>query len=150
VEQLDILPTVLARLGVEAPTACPGRDLLAEGSRPEHPIFVERDRPPAFRQRAVIAGGKKLIRIEPRDAVEREARSKMTAGTFLYDLERDPGEKTDLFAPGDPAAEQLLTLLDSHFPGARSADGTTGTRPDENVAVDDGTREALRALGYIR
>ena len=32
----------------------------------------------------------------------------ITAGTYLYDLARDPAERTNLFAPGDPATEELL------------------------------------------
>jgi arylsulfatase A-like enzyme len=152
VEQVDILPTILARAGVAPPPECAGRDLLAPGSRPAHPIFIERDRPPAFRQRAIIAGGRKLIRVEPRDTtlVPPEARSEYTevtsisAGTYLYDLARDPGERTNLFTPGDPASESLLAQMAAHFTGG----GTSA--PAESVTVDEAMREKLRSLGYIR
>ena len=149
-EQVDLLPTILGRLGLASPAACPGRDLLAVGSRPSHPIFVERDRPSEYRQRAVITRDRKLIRVEPRDTtlVSPEARAdyaevtNLTPGTYLYDLARDPGERTNLFTPDDPRAERMLALLAVHYLG-------TTTAPAESVLVDDELREKLRSLGYI-
>jgi len=148
-DQIDILPTILGRLGVPAPPDCPGRDLLG-GPGPAHPIFVERERPPGFRQRAIISQGRKLIRIEPRDIalVAPESRTEYSeaknvfAGTYVYDLERDPGERANIFSPADPGSMKLLAMLAAHFTGY--------SVPAQDVTVDEAMRERLRSLGYIR
>ena len=149
VEQIDILPTILSRLGVPLPPDLPGRNLLAGPGTP-HPLYIERDRPPGTRQRAVIFDGMKLVHVEPRDTTLIPAESRAESvevknvfvGDYLYDLRRDPGELKNLYRPGDPMGEKLMALLAGHFRGV--------DMPPENVIVDQEMRERLRSLGYIQ
>jgi arylsulfatase A-like enzyme len=153
-EQIDLMPTILHLVGLEAPKSCPGRSLLplSPGSPPDHgPIFVERDRPTGYRQRAIISGVNKLIRIEAADTnPDLEAdRSEpveiknVRPGTYLYNLQNDRHEEKNLFVEGDSCALQLLARMALHFAGA-------ATGPAETTVVDRELRERLRSLGYIR
>jgi len=148
-DQIDLLPTILGRLGVPPPPDCPGRNLLG-GSAPPHPIFVERERPPGFRQRAILWQGQKLVRVETRDIAliapesrtEYAAPKNVVAGTWAYDLRRDPAERRNTFSLDDPTSVKLLAALAAHFTGYRL--------PAQDVVVDEALRERLRSLGYIR
>jgi arylsulfatase A-like enzyme len=149
-EQIDFLPTILAMLGMEgAIEGLPGKDLFAESPR-TGPIFIETDRPPRWHQRTVIDGNMKLISISERDVeslplISRKVLSPTTnvaTGTYLFDLDADPGETTDLFKEGHPEVERLRGLLASYIAGDGAEPGA--------VELDEATREQLRALGYIQ
>jgi arylsulfatase A-like enzyme len=149
VEQIDFLPTILRMLGVEAPAGLPGRDMFAADAAPRN-VFLERDRPPQWRQRAVMAGNYKLIVIEEADITQvpesgRAEEIEVTnvhPGMYLYDLSRDPGETTNLFARDDSTSLSLLGALTTHF-------ATASARP-QPVQVDKELLEKLRSLGYVR
>jgi arylsulfatase A-like enzyme len=102
VDQVDLLPTMLSLLGVDAPDALPGRVLVApDGAGPPEnkPLFIERDRPPPWRQQGVIVGNHKLFVVEAIDINDIPPGSRGTEvpvehiepGIFLYDLAVDPG-----------------------------------------------------------
>jgi choline-sulfatase len=149
VEQIDFLPTILRMLGVEAPAGLPGRDMLAPDASP-HPVFMERDRPPQWRQRGVVVGNHKLIVVEDADIslVPEASRSEeievtnVHPGMYLYDLAKDPGEKTNLFARDDSTSLKLLGMLTTHY-------ATASARP-QPVHVDQDLLDKLRSLGYVR
>ena len=178
VDQVDLMPTMLGLIGVTPQVSLPGRNLLAGsggasgggaaqagtpaggraaggasggGQLAERPIFIERDRPPGFRQRAMLLSGLKLVRVEPRDTtlIPEESRTQyavphnVTAGTYLYDLASDPGEQWNIAEDDQARTEVLLARLASHFTGR-------GEIPAEQVTIDEQMRERLRALGYIR
>jgi arylsulfatase A-like enzyme len=149
-EQVDLLPTMLALLGIAAPEGLPGRDLFAQTPRPaDAPLFMERDRPPQWRQRGVQRGNHKLIVIEAADTslvppASRNEEIPVTnvhPGIYLYDLARDPGERDNIFSRDDPASLELLGLVATHF--ARAA-----ARP-QPVEVDDELLQKLKSLGYV-
>ncbi len=144
-QQIDILPTVLALLGVEAPARLPGRDLFA-GTAGEPTVFVERSRPAPLVQEAVLSGRWKLVRVtagEQEDASVARALELAGAepGTRLFDLEQDPAERHDLFTGDRPEAGRLLALLDEH--AAQVREGAA-------VELDAETQRQLRALGYVQ
>lgn len=148
-QQIDLLPTILALVSVPLPAGLPGRDLLQPEGR-ERPHFVERDRPPGWRQRAVIYGGHKLVYIEdvdkstiPREnrAVASEVRN-VTAGIQLFDLMKDPRERENIYTPDNEMAISLRHLVEAYMAG--------GQMPTEDVGVSEELRERLRSLGYIQ
>lgn len=149
VDQVDLLPTMLALVGAPPGEGTTGRDILSDAPAPK-PIFIERDRPSAFRQRAVILSADKLVRVEPRDTtlVPPESRAQDTdaanvfPGLALYELSADPAERSDRTSSDPALVERLLALLAEH------AAGRSG--PGEAVVVDEAMRERLRALGYLR
>jgi arylsulfatase A-like enzyme len=153
-EQIDMLPTILAMLGIEAPEGLPGRDLLAgsasTGESSSRPIFIERDRPPPWRQRGVIKDGLKLVFVEKADInaippASRGTHAEVTnvhPGTYMYDLTKDPDEKQNIFDSSDPRALELLGLMTTHF--------STRKYEETSVELDEELLQKLRSLGYIR
>ena len=148
-EQTDLLPTILALLGIEAPAGLPGRNLL-EAAAPAAPVFMERDRPPQWRQRAVQRGRHKLVVVEEADTTlvpeasrhEEIVVRNVRPGVYLYDLSRDPGELNNLFSRTDSTSLALLGLVTAHFakPASHGAP----------VELDEDLLNKLRSLGYIR
>jgi arylsulfatase A-like enzyme len=149
-EQIDLLPTILGLLGIEAPAGLPGRDLLRPAPAAGKPVFFERERPPPFRQFGVLKDGLKLIYIEQADSNAIPPASRGThvpvtfvhAGTRMFDLAADPEEKNDIFDPADPRALELLGLMTTHF--------STRKYEETSVELDEQLLEKLRSLGYIR
>jgi arylsulfatase A-like enzyme len=139
--EIDVAPTVLARLGLEAPADWRGRDLFAVQPDEEVPVFYERDVPPGFRQRGVRIADHKLIVVEQvaegaRGATPSAAPG-LVPGIYLYDNSRDPEEARNLYAPGDALARALLAVLRENF-----RDPTLGTPAD---SVSAGAGEGARA-----
>jgi len=147
-EQIDILPTLLGLLDLEVGSSLPGRDLF-DSSTPEGPVFIERDRPPLWRQRGVIAGNHKLWVIEEFDIRTIPAGNRETAipvenvhpGIYMYDLAADPGEKNNIYSEKDPKALELLGIMTRHFSVSKS--------PTRRVKLEADTLEKLRSLGYV-
>ncbi|MEJ2085989.1 MAG: sulfatase, partial [Acidobacteriota bacterium] len=147
-QQIDLLPTILGLFRLEPPRDLPGHDLLTDDSAPTD-VFIERYRPSPFIQRALIRGGEKLITVEvtpdAQEAPERienaYKRTKIRPGVFLYDLNADPGETTNLFSADDPEAVELLTELERYSAGSAKGVG--------DLEIDEETRNRLEALGYL-
>ena len=148
-QQVDLLPTLLALLDIEGPNELPGVDLLGPVDA-DRAIFIERDRPAGYRQRAIIRGDKKLLRIERVDQGSLPQANRRTftpvenvrPGTYLFDRSVDPGEQQSAFDEADPESIALLAELAAHSVGAVAA--------TKSVEVDEKMREELRALGYLQ
>ncbi len=123
---VDLLPTVLAAVGVDAPGGLPGRSLLAAPVTEEPSYFealtgnLSRGWAPL---RGLIDGARKAIELPVPE---------------LYDLAADPAETRNLAAAEPRAAAELLGRLpaESAWPPARGL-----VSPDEEAA--------LRSLGYL-
>jgi len=147
--QIDLLPTILAAAGVAVPEGLSGRDLLATSDE-SPPVFVERERPAGFHQRAVIDGGRKLVVIEaappepdaPPEPPTPSSVSNVSPGVLYFDLGADPFERTPLDPKGDVIAEHLLEALVLHY--ERLPVGAA-----ESVELSEETRKALQSLGYL-
>jgi len=83
-------------------------------------------------QKALVRGSLKLIRND------------VTGAVALYDLERDPGETTDISGEDRLRTARLVAELDQLLAEAR--DGAHTATP---LATDDALRNELRALGYV-
>jgi choline-sulfatase len=132
---VDVMPTLLDRLGVAIPPAVQGQSLLplAAGQRRDllalSETFYPRYHYGWSDLQAVSDGRYKFIKAPARE---------------LYDLETDPGETHNL-APSNArradALEQALRDLQ-----ARSTGAAASVAPR---AVDPDAEERLRALGYV-
>lgn len=142
---VDVAPTVLGLLGIDAPTFSDG--VAVSGSLdPARAVFLQRrdyrsgkegGRRIRGEMSAVVENGSKLI-VAPEEK-KRE----------LYDLGVDPGETRDLLdakqgaSPGaeDSAAKlgKLLGRWHEEHPAAAASE----------APVDDETLKALRSLGYV-
>jgi arylsulfatase A-like enzyme len=139
-QNVDVLPTVLELLGLEAPAALQGRSLAA-------PIRDGRDGPgPAPRAFSRSAGERMYAR------ALRIGRHKLIVTDFyetveLYDLAADPGEQQDL-AEAHPVRAGYLQqelrrlMLESRVLAARAG-------PSGDAELGEEETEQLRALGYL-
>jgi arylsulfatase A-like enzyme len=142
VSHLDVLPTLAALLGVEPAREVQGLSLLAaidgapgaQGAPRAFFAHLRRQEPgrPVMEQHAVTQGDLKLIVGGPR-------------GRLLFDLARDPGERTNLAAAREDDARRLESRLAAFRRDLRSLPQDEG-----EVDLDAETQERLRALGYVR
>jgi len=142
VSTLDIGPTVLDVLGVDAPKAFEGRSLLGHmrGTPPPGPYVAFSD----FQEnRRVIRGGRwKLI-----------IRGNLTYS--LFDLEEDPHEKRPLGGNEVPIALRYLRILSGQYLGATDRrrwlmGGDEGAKHQaETATLDEKTCRELASIGYV-
>ena len=140
-DQLDVLPTILELAGAPADPALPGRSFAAALRGGQAPP----SRPSAawlhrlhYREESVFAGGFKLRRdLNPQFRAS-------IAAEELYDLGRDPGEKSAI----EPGGELEIRILRARLRGWEARSGPPLS--PEAAAIDERLREELRALGYIQ
>lgn len=131
---VDVMPTVLALVGLPAPQAAEGRSLmpaLRGGGLAERPVYVESELP---RQSFAWAALHGLVtdRWKYIDAPQPE----------LYDRQSDPDESTNLAAAEPDVLADLARELDD-----RRASMTTRTAGE--YALDPSAVANLAALGYV-
>jgi len=134
VQLVDILPTVLDKLGIETAafsfvgtTLSP---LLEDGDPAMAREYAFTDQ---SKYRAADDGRWQFIL----DGVESEV--------TLYDLRTDPLAQHDLFPQNHPEADRLGTVLNGWL-----KDTGQWVRFDEALAASKAKEEELRALGYLR
>ena len=136
VELIDVMPTILDLLGIDAAGAGEGRSvgpLLTGGSGAAPEVAIAeavKGRPGA---RAIYAGDWKLI-------------TDVDGGAALYDLAHDPLETHDVGAARVTEAARLRRLLADH---AERAGALAARRPAVGAAATPAQVERLRALGYL-
>ncbi len=133
VQHIDLLPTLAALGGLPAPAGLRGRDLSVaisgRGSLPPQGIYAE-----ALYPRYHFGWSELLSLTDDRFRYIKAPREE------LYDLERDPGERTNIAAERVQAATALRSALDALVAG-RDIDAPS--------VVADEDRQRLAALGYI-
>ncbi len=141
---LDVAPTLVELAGLEVPEAFAGRSLLgaieAGAAEAERPIFFDVSHR-GWDVHGMRRGRWKVIRNGAQGAVE------------LYDVEADPGERTDLAQAEAKRAERMAAEL-ADWVARMEREGLSrgwfavpATGTDENLSPDE--RRALRELGYI-
>ncbi|HEX2163001.1 MAG TPA: sulfatase, partial [Thermoanaerobaculia bacterium] len=148
VELADVLPTVLALLGVEPPEDLHGVSLVRYLERPGEGGGAGR---PAFSEygstaiRTVVADGWKLIvnpdRHQPYCVAGAPEGHYPIAAAELYHLAVDPEERRDLAGERPDRVAALAGLVERRFSGL--------SRRAERQDVPEDLREELRALGYV-
>ncbi len=134
---LDIAPTIVALTGASMPASWQGADLRA-GVPADRALFAEEDHEGNVLS-AIQSGPWKLIRANP-------GNPRGLRPAELYDLARDPTEKSDL-ATGRP---EDLARLDLALGEAASVAAGQAVASSGEVEMDPATRERLRALGYVQ
>jgi arylsulfatase len=148
ITNVDVLPTLLGALGIEAPSPGDGvsfwpliRDGRKVSGRP-YEILVSHHQPPGpirervFDPTGVLNDRWKLL-VAHRDG-EPEATLE------LYDLRSDPAEQKNLYdaMAESPIPRQLRADLDSYLEVLKD-------RPIHPEVIDPETEEQLRSLGYL-
>lgn len=132
---VDVMPTALELLGVQAPATVQGASLvpLARGERRTLPALVETWYPRyhyGWSELRALRDGRYKFIAAPRPE--------------LYDTDADPGENHDLSSANPRLAEAMadaLRRLEAHVAGAAA--------PQAPRTVDAAVEERLRALGYV-
>jgi arylsulfatase A-like enzyme len=132
---LDVMPTLLERVGLPVPDGLQGRALLGESDPGEEPrsIFASGVKH-GEDQHAIRRGDLKLIR------------TPSTGDHALFDVVGDPGERTDLAGSRPEEATSLLRLLTEQAEIDRAlSEGVSG----EQREIPEELLERLRSLGYV-
>ncbi len=131
---VDLAPTLMDWLGLEAPDAWSGRALDLEPGSTRDLHFIARRLP--LGPTARLAGSMKLVRLPEQERA------------LLFDLSRDPAEREGLELPIE--AKELRSALLDHGEPASLADPLPELRFDlaGQQALDRRQIERLRQLGY--
>jgi arylsulfatase A-like enzyme len=148
VNLVDIVPTLMSRLGFPLPAPVDGVDLgplLRDGNRQfERPIFAEFTGHGPARYSVRNSSAKLIVTPDPKTQ-HREGATfpvPVLARQELY-LASDVDERENVAASHPQLVEDLARLIDDHRRAAKSAS------LKEPVELDPETREELRALGYM-
>jgi arylsulfatase A-like enzyme len=152
VSLVDIVPTVLARLGLPPAADLDGIDVgsLLDGRSlgGEHALFAEAVRHGPPRHGVITAAATLLVNGAP-DEQRREGRTcavPVAAPRELY-LAADGAERVDRFAAEPVLAERLDVQLQAAGQAhTRKAQGAPKAAP---ATIDDATRRRLGELGYV-
>lgn len=123
---VDVLPTVLGRLGVATPAGISGRDLFA--SEPAGLLYAETYLPRDFYNWSELRAAFS-VRLKFIEAPVRE----------LYDLAEDPHEKRNLASERPETVRQLAARIEAWA----QAEKENPFEPDARLA------EELRSIGYV-
>jgi arylsulfatase A-like enzyme len=139
VELVDLMPTVLGLVGVDAPAAIQGRSLVPLIDGAGQPPYIAFGETPA-------RGGEVFAALGGYYLVERFA-AEGEGSVGLYDLVADPGGQTNL-AAGD---ERRVTVLRDHVDAWRKMTAAASLDPARRTEeLDEDTLEKLRSLGYVQ
>ena len=133
VNLLDVAPTAAGMMGFKPPASFRGRDVFRSAKHKDAAFFEETYRPEAYQDRfGLLAPPWHMIFTPEKKKLE------------LYNLEQDPGEKSDVYLreSSSPEAPALRRRLEEFARRVLSG--------KEDIQIDDQTKEMLRALGYIR
>jgi len=150
VSTLDVVPTISALLGLACPDAAVGMDLsrvwrgeelplraiISEATQPIGDIERGQDWPNALKAKAVRRGPWKYI-LTPYLGGREE----------LYNLEEDPGERTNLLLTGEVDALERATELRGEL--LRWSQAHSPLPSSFNDSQSDAILERLGALGYV-
>jgi len=145
---IDILPSVLESLGISLPNGIDGdaidlrhpertegRIRFAEATKPWKSVEGDPRWTNMLKARCIRSGPYKYVHVPYQNRHE------------LYDLERDPGERTNLLASPDPETKKLAATL---FGSLGEWALTAHPLPSRfEISQRDETIRRLKALGYL-
>jgi len=137
---LDLVPTLLAAVGIEPPRGVEGRNLL-----PWVEAAAAGAALPAGDERFVFSAiGSTRAATDGRFKLVRDLR---TGGGALYDLSADPQERLDVWAANRRAYRRLHRAMDDWLAGL---DRELGSGSGDGLAAGEEAQRRLRALGYLQ
>jgi len=137
VRHVDIVPTILAALGLPGGGTTQGVNLL--------PALQGLTRPPDLAQYSEARLAEEGFGMAPLSGVRHAGRKWIRAPRpELYDLRADPGEHTNRYPLEPAAAHALAEEEDAVLADSARRKLTAPTRP-----IDRETEDMLRALGYL-
>jgi arylsulfatase A-like enzyme len=152
VELIDIMPTVLDLLSVKAPPNLDGTSLRPVISgKPsgvaDRPVLSELHTAFGDCRRLHLEGTCVVDRVAVQTADFKFMSSQIPQFEVLYDLGRDPGETHDVIQDFPAEATRYRTLA-QRYAAEQPQQAFPAAAP--TAAMDEETRERLRALGYLK
>ena len=131
---VDVMPTILARVGLPPPAGLAGHDLLGRDVPPREFLYAETFLPRDFYNWSELRA-------------LRSARLKFVQAPALelYDIANDPDESENLAPQREAEARRLASLL----PAAALDSTADSPAADSRVTPDSDLAERLRSLGYV-
>lgn len=161
-QTIDLLPTVASHFRAPVPHGLPGVDMFTHLSHPQlndpNRFVISSFNNFGIRRRMIRTYTKKVIYQGPANEAEFLAtvkrRSLLPSVTFdrervqLFDLERDPFERQDLYDPGVLAQPQWKDL----YQRIKAVQVPADVRPSASLVenLDPEVYKDLKALGYIQ
>jgi arylsulfatase A-like enzyme len=155
VRSLDIAPTVLDLAGLPTPEKFEGTSLVplmttksTAEDRPNYAALGVTLFQDASVQAAINDGAWTYARNAPAMESDPEAyvsRAVAPGEEFLFDRSVDPGEKVNLVDLEKRRAAEIEAILDRHL-----AESPLAEVKDEDLRIDPGIADRLRAMGYLR
>lgn len=139
VSLVDLMPTILGRLGIPAPPGLDGIDLAPSwsgGRLPERALFAEADHNNVVDGRPAI-GVREMVRL----GSEKLLFEVDTGRASLFDLSSDPAETSDLAQTHADRARALLETLERH-----RATAVEARESGQELSADE--QALLKKLGY--
>jgi len=145
VSTIDLVPTLLAILGVESLPTAQGRNLLApSGSEKDLPVFAEWRHYRMLNKDRRAKPGNFLVSVQMGDTKYIQD-ILFPDSSSLFDLEEDPDELLDLYPEDPEALGRMKKLLNQHVVD----DLPNGLLGVEEIQIDEESMQMLRALGYV-
>jgi arylsulfatase A-like enzyme len=140
---IDVAPTLLDYLQIDAPEAFRGKSRRTAMEGDESPGYVlsENDR---FNIEMRVLRGERYKLIHTADSGRNAAGVPILAGFELYDLVKDPAEAVNLYDPEDGRSHALVALLE-----ASSGEAGAGVQ-NPAAELSEEQLELLRSLGYVQ
>jgi hypothetical protein len=130
---IDVTPTILAQLGLAAPTGARGRNLLPAQAGDTPPLVLcETHVPQADQDLYGLWDSRYKIILAPAEGLHE-----------VYDRQEDPAEQHDLFSPDDSLAQAWQHRLQEALTELQRQE-----RHTDEVTIDPETERQLKALGY--
>jgi arylsulfatase A-like enzyme len=132
VSNVDIVPTMLANVGVDPPAESVGTDVTAFVSDPPEERLVFAEAYESEDGNVMVTDGRyKLLR------------ELDTGSEYLFDTDADPGETRDACGEHPEVYRSLAATVDDHLHSVRHHDAA-----DADIEVSGDVRLRLRRLGY--
>jgi arylsulfatase A-like enzyme len=135
VSHIDLFPSIFARLEIERPADFQGKDILFSSNFDNHPIFACGKSKSGKWKTACICSDWKLITL---------FESAGAKAIELYNLKRDPEEKTNLVLNNTQTVAQLLTYSEVFYNAYKAKDEIA-----EEKIKNEEIEHRLKQLGYL-
>lgn len=110
-----------------------------------------RAEPGEYQERPIVSAAQVLF--DHRESVQFDdfkfVRSTIGGEEALFDLKRDPAERSSVLSSSPEAAERARALLQEHHHRSKQLRAIMGTQDAPEVQFDNETLRRLKALGYV-
>jgi arylsulfatase A-like enzyme len=154
---IDVLPTVLDYMDITYDGPMQGTsliELMEEGSRPREPAAMSEFTFSGPEQKAVIIDGYKYVHTRNPDEKKGGVGYRYIPEHALFDIEKDPGEKNNIYAENKELAAEMSATLENKLAESRDIRALLKARKDAGgdagAALPEDVIDSLKALGYLK